>query len=151
MKFGDGDFWGWRLNTEVRRLRTWRLSAEGWRLSAKSRDRVQGWGGWILSVKGWWQRLETENLEAGFWVLNRPGNLLICSFRSNQMSDCVQFAKIAQDKLATVSKSLRLIKTNERTWANRSGRSWQMSNHEWFAQVAHDKWANEQFTQKKFS
>ena len=38
---------------------------------------------------------------------------LICSDRSDQMSDCERFAQIAQDKWATVSK---------------------------FAQVAHDKW-----------
>ena len=84
----------------------------------------------------------------------RAGNSLICSslirsFRSNQMSDCEQFAQIAQykwatvskllrslrgnehreqiaqiaqRKWATVSKLLRSLKTNERTWAIRSGR-----------------------------
>ena len=74
----------------------------------------------------------------------RAGNLLIRSslirsFCSNQMSDCERFAQIAQDKWATVSESLRSLKTNERPWANRSGRSWQMSHRERFAQVAHDK------------
>ena len=39
---------------------------------------------------------------------------LICSFHSNQMSDCERFAHIAQDKWATVSESLRLIRGNER-------------------------------------
>ena len=29
-------------------------------------------------------------------------------------------------------------------WANRSGRSPKMSHNEWFAQVAHQKWTNEQ-------
>ena len=58
----------------------------------------------------------------------RAGNSLICSslicsfrsFCSNQMSDCERFAQIAQDKWATVSESLRSLKTNERSWANRS-------------------------------
>ena len=61
-------------------------------------------------------------------------HLLIRSFRSNPMSDCEQ--------------SLRLLKTNERSWANRSGRSRQMSDREQFAQVAQSKWANERFAQK---
>ena len=60
------------------------------------------------------------------------------------MSDCELFAQIAQDKWATVSKSLRSLKTNERPWTNRSDRSWQKSDCERFAQVAHDKWGNEQ-------
>ena len=50
------------------------------------------------------------------------------------MSDCEQFAQIAQDKWATVS--------------DRSGRSEEMSDREWITQVAHDKWANEQFALK---
>ena len=59
----------------------------------------------------------------------RAGNLLIrssliCSFRSNQMSNCDRFAQVAQDKWATVSKSLKLLMTNERPWAIRSGCSW---------------------------
>ena len=55
---------------------------------------------------------------------SRAGNSLICSFRSNQMSGCERFAKIAQDKWAIVSESLRSFMTNERSWAIRSGRSW---------------------------
>ena len=51
----------------------------------------------------------------------------IRSFRSNQMSNCERFAQIAQDKWATVSKSLRSLISKERPWATRSGRSWQMS------------------------
>ena len=70
-------------------------------------------------------------------------HLLICSNRLDQMSNCEQFAQIAQDKWATVSKLLRSLRTNEQLWGNPSGCSWQKSNHEWFAQVAHDKWANE--------
>ena len=73
---------------------------------------------------------------------------LICSFRSNQMSDCERFAHIAQDKWATVSESLRSLRGNEQPWANRSGRSRQLSDCEQFAQVTHDKWANEQFAQQ---
>ena len=48
---------------------------------------------------------------------------LICS---NQMSDCERFAQITQGKWANVSKLLWSLKTNERPWANRSGRAWQM-------------------------
>ena len=69
------------------------------------------------------------------------GNLLIAhsliSLKSNE-----RFVQIAQDKWATVSESLRSLKTNDQPWANRSGPSWQMSNREQFAQVAHDKWVN---------
>ena len=53
---------------------------------------------------------------------------LICSF--------------PQIKWAIVSDLLRSLKTNERLWANHSGRSRQMINHEQISQVAHDKWAN---------
>ena len=63
-------------------------------------------------------------------IFSRFGNLLICSF-----------AQIAQIKWATVSDSLRSLRTNERLWANRSGRSCQKSDWEWIAQVAHDKWS----------
>ena len=57
------------------------------------------------------------------------------------------FAHFAQIKWAAVSDSLRSLKTNERSWANRLGRSWQMSDREGFTQVAHDKWANERIPQ----
>ena len=67
----------------------------------------------------------------------RAGNSLNCS------SLIRSFAQIAQIKWATVSDLLRSLRTNERLWANRSGCSWEMSDHERFAQVAHDKWANE--------
>ena len=90
------------------------------------------------------------------WGLNysKAGNLLIrsllirsfahCSFahspfRSNQlwaihsdhsrqMSDRERIAQVAQRKWATVSESLRSLKTNERPWAIRSGRSEEMSD-----------------------
>ena len=51
------------------------------------------------------------------------------------------FAHFAQINWGTVSDSLRSLKTNELLWANRSGRSRQMSNAERIVQVAHDKWA----------
>ena len=60
----------------------------------------------------------------------RAGNSLICSF-----------AHFAQINWATVSDSLRSLKTNERLWAKRSGHSRQISDCERIAQVAHDKWA----------
>ena len=41
----------------------------------------------------------------------------------------------------TVSDLLRLLKTNEWPWANRSGRSCQKRDCERIPQVAHDKWA----------
>ena len=47
--------------------------------------------------------------------------------RSRQMSDREQIAQVAQRKWATVSKSLRSLKTNEQPWAIRSGRSEEMS------------------------
>ena len=40
-----------------------------------------------------------------------------------------------------MSNLLRLLKTNERPWANRSGRSEEMSDREQIPQVAQDKWA----------
>ena len=64
------------------------------------------------------------------------------------MSDCERFAQSAQDKWATVSKSLRSFRGNEWLWVNRSGRSRKMSDCERFAQVAQRKWANEQFAHK---
>ena len=51
------------------------------------------------------------------------------------------FAHFAQNKWATVSNSLRTLKTNERPWANRSGHSEEMSDRERFSQVAQRKWA----------
>ena len=47
--------------------------------------------------------------------------------------------EFAQSLIAHLLKSLR---TNEQMWAIHSGRSGQMSNCEWIAQIAHDKWAN---------
>ena len=50
------------------------------------------------------------------------------------------FAHFAQIKWTTVSDSLRYLRTNEQSWANRSGRSAEMSDCEQSAQVAQDKW-----------
>ena len=44
------------------------------------------------------------------------------------MSDHEQIAQVAQRKWATVSESLRSLKTNERPWAIRSGCSEEMSD-----------------------
>ena len=52
--------------------------------------------------------------------------LLICSFRSNQMSDCERFAQIAQDKWATRE---RITQVAQRKWAICSGR-WEVMS-EW--------------------
>ena len=51
--------------------------------------------------------------------------------------------KICSFLLSKVSESLRLLRTNEWPWAIRSEG---MSDHERIAQVAHQKWANEQIT-----
>ena len=72
-------------------------------------------------------------------VLVRAGNLLICS---SLIRSFVHFAEI---KWGTVSDFLRLLKTNERPWANHSGCSRFAHSFffgercEWIAQVAHQK------------
>ena len=76
---------------------------------------------------------------------DRAGNLRILS------SLICSFAQIAQIKWATVSDSLRSLRTNERLWANCSGRSCQKSDFERIAQVTHDKSANERFAQKNLT
>ena len=76
---------------------------------------------------------------------DRAGNLRILS------SLICSFAQIAQIKWATVSDSLRSTRTNERLWANCSGRSCQKSDRELITQVAHDKSANERFAQKNLT
>ena len=57
---------------------------------------------------------------------------------------CEQVAQVAHDKRATVSESLRLLTKSEQPWHICLGHSPKMSNREIFAQVAHQKWANEQ-------
>ena len=59
---------------------------------------------------------------------------LICSFAHRSFAHLLKslwsnkrLAQIAQDKWATVSKSLRLLRTNEPPWANSSGTSWKKS------------------------
>ena len=52
------------------------------------------------------------------------------------------FAHFIQIKWATVSDSLRSLKTNEQLWANCSGRSYQKRDREW---IAHDKWGTGTF------
>ena len=62
------------------------------------------------------------------YFFSRVGNLLIRS--SLICSDC------------SFDHLLRLLKSNEWPCVNCSGCSWQMSDHERFAQVANDKWEN---------
>ena len=68
---------------------------------------------------------------------------LLISLKSNELLCAIQSER--SRKWATVSKSLRSLISKEQPWANRSGRSWQISNHERFTQVAHQKRANEWF------
>ena len=93
--------------------------------------------------------LTVTTLIEGYYF-RRAGNSLICSSL---------ISSFAQLKWVTLSDSLRLLKKNEQLWANRWGRSRQMSDREGIAQVAHDKWAtvsnslrlliiNEQFAQQ---
>ena len=69
-------------------------------------------------------------------------NILVKFFWANHLffvskiAICL-FAHFVQIKWATVSDSLRSLKTNEQLWANRSGRSYQKRDRE---QIAHDKW-----------
>ena len=67
--------------------------------------------------------------------ISRAGNWLICSLL------ICSFAHFAQIKWATVSDSLRSLKTNERPWANPSGHLEEMSDCERITQVAQRKWA----------
>ena len=73
----------------------------------------------------------------------RAGNLLICSLLNAH--SLIHSTLICS--FAHLLNLLKLLKTNERLWANPLGRSRQMSNHERFTQVAHDKWVNEWFGQ----
>ena len=79
-----------------------------------------------------------NNLD-GFAILQYcAGSLLeICWFQGWEFAH----RSFAQIKRATVSDSLRSLKTIEQLWANRSGRSYQKSDRERIAQVAHDKCA----------
>ena len=58
-------------------------------------------------------------------IIIRAGNLVIRSslIRSSLIRSSL-IRSFAQIKWATVSNSLRTLKTNEGLWANRSGRSW---------------------------
>ena len=95
---------------------------------------------WTLAVKYHFSSVVDPEGSASFCLIySRVGNSLIRSDRSNK---------------ATVSHSLRSLRTNKRLWANRSGRSCQKSNRERIAQVARQKWANEQisrFLSKSFN
>ena len=99
-----------------------------------------------------------------FSLKSNEGLWAIRSDRSTEMSDCERIVHllislksnewlwaIRSDRsweMCDCERMFRLLKTNEQPWANRSGRSWQMSDRERFAQVAHDKWANERFAKQ---
>ena len=117
---------------------------------------------WNITFKKWpitlsWRQktkfLKCQCLKIFWYIFARAGNLLICSLlicsllicssliRSSLIRSFAHFAHFAQIKWASVSDLLRLLKTNERPWVNRSGRSEEMSDCEQIAQVAQDKWA----------
>ena len=95
-------------------------------------------------VQNWQLHLVIANLHLGLHMsthypvcslASRAGNSLLCS------SLICSFAHFAQIKWATVSDSLRSLKTNKRPWANYSGCSEERSHRERISQVAWDKWA----------
>ena len=55
-------------------------------------------------------------------------HLLLCSDCSNQMSNCEQFAQIAQNKWATIRESLRSLMINHK-WANEQITRFFWANH----------------------
>ena len=66
---------------------------------------------------------------------------------------CLSRCLKSQRPLTLFFRAGNSLKTNEWPWANRSGRSEEMSDRERIAQVAQDKWAkwaNERFAQKHF-
>ena len=91
--------------------------------------------GQLHSQESQWNDDICLSLTPWYSVIHRAGNSLICS------SLIRSFANFTQIKWATVSDLLRLLKTNEWVWANRSGRTEEMSDLEGITQVAQDKWA----------
>ena len=87
---------------------------------------------WLLQLGG---SVSRDFLPLFFHDLNPPGPLI------NRLEYFQILFWFRQD-IGIFKKLCRVhpIRTNERLWANRSGPSWEMSNSEWFAQVAHDKW-----------
>ena len=77
-----------------------------------------------------------------YWIVHTAAFLHIFAGLGIRSFTHRSFPHFAQIKWATVSDSLRSLKTNERPWANPSGRSEEMSNREQIAQVAQDKWAS---------
>ena len=77
-----------------------------------------------------------------------PGTSFLPSFRFRPTEEFQR--KVKQRPLPPTRDWCRvgnLLRTNERLWANHSGRSWHMSECERFAQKAQDKWANERIAQ----
>ena len=89
---------------------------------------------WPITLS-WRQKtkfLKCQCLKIFWYIFARAGNLLICSLlicsllicssliRSSLIRSFAHFAHFAQIKWASVSDLLRLLKTNERPWVNRS-------------------------------
>ena len=75
-----------------------------------------------------------------YWKMSE---LLIFAYFLFFGEQCERFDHNRSFPLSDVSKSLRSLTKNEQPWAIRSYRSEEMSDREWIAQVAHQKWANE--------
>ena len=101
-----------------------------------------------LVQKGNWYALATNVLLRHFKrQIYRAGNSLNCSSLISHKSNERLWA-IRSDRSRQMRELLRSLISKELPWANHSGLSYQKSYRERFAQVAHDKWANERFTQK---
>ena len=74
------------------------------------------------------------------WLKKSKILFLVC-FIYNFFIEKMSESLISSFLVSDVSESLISLKSNERCKANRSGRSPKMSNHEQFAQVAHQTWA----------
>ena len=86
-------------------------------------------------LKKWANR--SFSLISSFLVSDVSESLI--SLKSNER--CERIAQVAHQKWATMSDSLRSLRGNERSWANRSGRSPKMS--EWVNRSFF--WANRSF------
>ena len=93
-----------------------------WLLYREKVATLRRFGGFLMEM--WWLLIGDQGWEFAHSLI---AHSLICSFRTNQMSDCEQITQVAQRKWATVSELLRSYKTNERPWVIRSGHSEEMS------------------------
>ena len=67
---------------------------------------------------------------------------MLILYEWNELSEWI--AQVTHDKWVTMSDLLTSLRENERLWANRSLCSEGMSDCDQIAQVAHQKWADEQ-------